>query len=342
MFAVYISVGRNSTVALSEYQLRFPNRRAPSRTIFARLEESLRNFGRFDSVPKSFPNEELETAILACMAVDSRRSAREVAWLCHTTHPTVLLVMRKHGIKPFKIPKVQHIRDSDRQRRSNFCRWFIENQERDSQFYSKIIWTDESNFSSRGFFNRKNTHYWAQEKQSVFVEANAQVRFSINVWCGLLGSQIIGPHFYQGTLSGPDYFRFIETELSQFLDDMPLNRRRHVIFMQDGAPAHNARTNITTLKAMFPGRLLATKGDILWPARSPDLTPLDFFLWGKVKDLVYGAENLPYATLDQLRRKIVKVFDELNHSEVRAATESVVRRCNLCLANDGAQFEHNL
>ena len=28
-------------------------------------------------------------------------------------------------------------------------------------------------------------------------------------------------------------------------------------------------------------------GPISWPARSPDQTPLDYFLWGHVKSLVY-------------------------------------------------------
>ena len=42
-------------------------------------------------------------------------------------------------------------------------------------------------------------------------------------------------------------------------------------------------------------------GPISWPARSPDLTPLDFWLWGYLKDHVYGQQ---LSTLQQLRDAI--------------------------------------
>jgi hypothetical protein len=34
-------------------------------------------------------------------------------------------------------------------------------------------------------------------------------------------------------------------------------------------------------------RQIGRSGSIAWPPRLPDLTPLDFFLWGYVKNLVY-------------------------------------------------------
>jgi hypothetical protein len=39
------------------------------------------------------------------------------------------------------------------------------------------------------------------------------------------------------------------------------------------------------LESVFPGRLISK---ILWPPRSPDLSPPDFFLWGHLKDTVYS------------------------------------------------------
>jgi hypothetical protein len=34
-------------------------------------------------------------------------------------------------------------------------------------------------------------------------------------------------------------------------------------------------------------RWIGRGGSITWPPRSPDLTPLDFFLWGYAKNIVY-------------------------------------------------------
>jgi hypothetical protein len=37
----------------------------------------------------------------------------------------------------------------------------------------------------------------------------------------------------------------------------------------------------------FPGCCIGRDGPIPWSPRSPDITPLDFFLWGYIKDIVY-------------------------------------------------------
>ncbi|EFN65149.1 hypothetical protein EAG_00038, partial [Camponotus floridanus] len=41
---------------------------------------------------------------------------------------------------------------------------------------------------------------------------------------------------------------------------------------------------------------------IEWPPRSPDLSPLDFFLWGYLKSKVYKTNP---RNLNNLRRRIV-------------------------------------
>ena len=40
-------------------------------------------------------------------------------------------------------------------------------------------------------------------------------------------------------------------------------------------------------------------GPIAWPPRSPDLNPLAFYLWGRLKTLVYATEILNVAVLQQ-------------------------------------------
>jgi len=63
-------------------------------------------------------------------------------------------------------------------------------------------------------------------------------------------------------------------------------------FQQDGAPAHKARIVKTYLSKRFPNRWIDIASEIQseFPPKSPDLTLLDFFLWGYVKDIVYTEE----------------------------------------------------
>ena len=47
-------------------------------------------------------------------------------------------------------------------------------------------------------------------------------------------------------------------------------------FQQDGATCHPARETIQLLHRSFSGSVISRFGDENWPARSCDLTPLDF------------------------------------------------------------------
>ncbi|GFW96353.1 transposable element Tc3 transposase [Trichonephila clavipes] len=72
-------------------------------------------------------------------------------------------------------------------------------------------------------------------------------------------------------------------------------------FQQDAATCHTARATIDLLKDTFGDRLISRFGPVNWPPRSCDLTPLDYYLWGYVKSLVYA--DTPQ-TLDHLEDNI--------------------------------------
>ncbi|GFV51974.1 uncharacterized protein TNCV_1323271 [Trichonephila clavipes] len=79
-------------------------------------------------------------------------------------------------------------------------------------------------------------------------------------------------------------------------------------FQQDGATCHTARATIDLLKDTFGDRLISRFGPVNWPPRSCDLTPLDNFLWGYVKSLVYADKP---QTLDHLEDNIRRVIADI-------------------------------
>ena len=90
------------------------------------------------------------------------------------------------------------------------------------------------------------------------------------------------------------------------LDEDDQEGRIH--FHQDGAPPHYLREVREYLNTRFPGRWIGRAAPLAWPPRSPDLTPLDFFLWGFVKDRVF-VPPLP-ANAVELRNNI-KISERL-------------------------------
>ena len=74
-----------------------------------------------------------------------------------------------------------------------------------------------------------------------------------------------------------------------------------------------------------------------WAPRSPDLTVCDFYLFGRVKSLVY-AHPRPQ-TLDELKEKIREVMRSLDPTEIRAAFQSMRLRAHACLSVQGNHFK---
>src|SRR5678815_1201571 len=56
-----------------------------------------------------------------------------------------------------------------------------------------ILWTDESRFTNNGMYNRWNFRHWAETNPRLTFTSHHQVSYSVNVWCGILNSRIIGP-----------------------------------------------------------------------------------------------------------------------------------------------------
>ena len=106
---------------------------------------------------------------------------------------------------------------------------------------------------------------------------------------------------------------------------------------QDGAPPHYHRDVRAYLDDTLPGRWIGRRGAIEYPPRSPDLTPLDFYLWGILKDEVYRQKP---ATLNALRETIEASCAAITPDTLTAVVRSAVRRHRRCLAADGGHFEH--
>jgi hypothetical protein len=246
--------------------------------------------------------------------------------------------LRSRSYKPFKIHISQTLQPADPERRLAYCFWLREQINREGiDFLNKIIWSDEAKFTNCGIFNRHNEHIWSIENPEVNRQVRPQVKFSINVWAGILGDRILGPFLFEGNLTAEQYLRFLNTEFQNFLMDIPLAHLPHLWFQQDGAPAHNSGIVRQFLEAEFPGRWIGTRGPVEWPARSPDLTPPDFFLWGTLKNIIY---KTTVNTRDDLRIRILNAFASLSRRAIARSVVKIRQKINKCIAVQGNLFEH--
>jgi hypothetical protein len=105
---------------------------------------------------------------------------------------------------------------------------------------------------------------------------------------------------------------------------------------QDGATSHTANSTTEMLKQFFDDRIISKN---LWPLRSPDLTPPDYFLWGYLKQAVYS--NRPQ-TIENLKQNIEVAISNISQETLKKVMRNMVTRVNTCYAENGGHFQNLL
>ena len=103
-----------------------------------------------------------------------------------------------------------------------------------------------------------------------------------------------------------------------------------------GAPPHWGLCVRDFLNEVFPNRWIGRDGPTPWPARSPDITPLDFFLWGYVKDNVY---RTPICDLQTLKTRIKEAIASVTFEMLQNTWREIDHRLDVLRATNGAHVE---
>jgi len=109
-----------------------------------------------------------------------------------------------------------------------------------------------------------------------------------------------------------------------------------IIFQQDGAPPHWGSDVHRFLDATFPNRWIGRDGPTPWPPRSPDITPLHFFLCGYVKDKVFST---PVPDITNLKARITDAFATITEDLLENTWREIDYRLDVLRATKGAHAE---
>ena len=263
-------------------------------------------------------------------------SARSVGRKLSLHHSTVNKILKKNlSMLPYKLRVLQELKDSDFPKRMEFADWFRGQMRADVHFLNKILWTDEAHFSLDGSVFTRNCVIWATENPHAFVTSSLHSP-RVTVWCGFTAEFILPPIFFENvTINGERYLKILKDtvvpQISQWLDC--------IYFQQDGAPPHVARTVKTFLEDTFGERVISRNFPNFWPPRSPDLSPVDYWLWGMVKAKVYSHSP---TNIEDLKREITRVISEISRHQLRAAVRNLVPRLNAVTLYNGGHFQHML
>lgn len=227
-------------------------------------------------------------------------------------------VLNDDGIEYFSKIAIPNLTDEHKQKRVAFSQKIC-NYEHNN--LPNIIIIDEStvevNLKKGGIWRRRghypNGTFYTKEGHPI----------SVMVWGG------IGPNGYKtkllrinGKMNSEKYVDLLLT------NDIFLDIQRHFgqnyIFQQDNAPPHKSKYTMGILNDITPELLD-------WPAKSPDLSPIEQ-LWNYLKRKLAGVN---FNSKDELFERLSKEWDDIPAEIIKNHYTSFQARCTVCINNNG-------
>ena len=239
------------------------------------------------------------------------------------------------GLKVFKRVGVTALSPAFRTKRADRARILL--RRFTAARLAHICFSDEKLFHVSAPRNPQNdrVHSRAASKRDVPAKnllrererSRQSVMVSIGVTMNHKGSVIFVPPGVK--INAVQYQRII---LLPMLEEMR-SKDPALIFQQDGAPAHTARSTTNLLNEQ---RIKFIEPSA-WPPCSPDLNPLDYFVWSAMEQKVYRGE--PIGNVEQLKARIQQAWEEIPQEIVRRAIKQWLRRLREVVSRNGDHIE---
>lgn len=324
------------------WQLHFSTELPSRRSLYRyqrklKSEKSLKDKHR-SGRPRTVQTEETITTVCQSVVEQNPTSTRRLARQLDISQTSVVKILKANKFRPYIAQKVHELLPHDSVSRLKFCSTLLSLFDQDSQLFDRLIWTDEAIFKLSGTENRNNTTFWSTTNPHA-VSIHKLNQPGLTVWAGVCSLGIIGPFFFEETVSGQSYLNMLNNFIIPQVNQIDVNM--NLIYQHDGAPGHFDRRVRQRLRERFGDRFVGRGASIEMPPRSPDITPMDYAIWGIVKDNVYSRKP---ATLDELKNYIIFEFNVLNNnlSLLTKIVNSVYGRLWNCIIAEGKQFEHLL
>ena len=235
--------------------------------------------------------------------------------------------------KAYRQHRAHVLTDQQKLNRISACRWFVNRGEDFCE--NKIIYGDEKYFVLKQNPNRQTDRFWAPFNPHECVETKEQGGKKAMCWVGLVEGKVLGPVWFEGNMTGEVY----REEVLEFVWNKVkgVATRKGYWFMQDGASSHTTNDNMRFLHSKFHDRIISNKNEVIWPPKSPDMNPLDFFLWGHTMSHIFRCQP---RTLTDMKDMVDDFCRSLDADLIKKVCRSVHSRAKLCLEQEGGHFEH--
>lgn len=228
------------------------------------------------------------------------------------------ILARDSNIKWKKSAKAPPLSSKHKECRLNFARYTMSWSEQ----WKNIIFSDEKKFNLDG--PDGNSHYWHDLKNPNAPKMSRNFGGgSIMVWGGFSYYGKLQLCFLSSKMNSQLYVEMLECVLINYLEE---NMDKNMTFQQDNASIHVSRV----AKSFFSSASIPL---LDWPARSPDLNPIEN-IWGIMSRDIYR-NGKQYNTVGELKLAIHQSWLNIEAGTLRNLINSMPKRIFDVIKNKG-------
>ncbi len=151
---------------------------------------------------------------------------------------------------------------------------------------------------------------------------------------GVVGSdgKVFPPYWMKGTMDAKQYKQLLSHKVFPALNSTYGVEKW--IWTQDGAPAHTSNVTQAYILSKLGSKGFWSKE--LWPPNSPNLNPLDYFMWSGVEN---KACRVYPPNVDALKASVEKEWNSIPAATLRSVCSRFRSRLERCVNAKGGVFE---
>ena len=281
--------------------------------------------------------------VRAMINEDPRQSLRKLSRGAGLKIGTVRNILKKDVKKKcVKTVSAHKVTKTSAQKRLEKCIDIKKQIESGSLDPKKIFFTDEKQFvvGDESQHGSQNYRIWVDADvakkdiaQDLIVRGKKQGGARVMVSMGVCYNGAGTVQFVEKGVK-IDQASYLAVVKNVYQPDMEILIGDGYVLQQDGAPSHTAKSVLQWIKN--EGKFEVLKP---WPANSPDLNPMDYGIWGILEPLVF-AQN-PKSEVE-LKTAIRKAVPSLTPATLQSTVLQFEKRLDLCIANNGGNFEYKI
>ena len=258
---------------------------------------------------------------------------------------------------PYKLHYRHALKPGDKVRRSTMCQHVLDRHANTPNWLDNLWMSDEAVFSLNGNVNTKNVICYSERRggrPEEFTIDTTKHAASVMPWACLSGDgrkldlkffepEVVDGEKVSGTMNGARYYKLLRYRAIPQIKTLNQGSLTDQVWQQDGARPHWSEQNLAYLQGQIGVNTLALGaarwGGGEWAPHSPDLSVLDFCIWGVMKYFVF---QHPMPTTKQgLKDKILRVWDtEITPELIKKAFKGFIGRCHKVLLKNGGHQDN--